>query len=295
MIPLNYHHLFYFYTIAKTGSVSLAARELRLAQSTLSMQLKQFESFLDRKLFEREKRKLSLTDEGREILGYANLIFDLGKELMDRQEDLSQKGRLRVQVGFDIFLPKTMTCLLISFLLKAMPETFVVTREDRLQNLLTPLKNHELDFILSNQLPEGEVNSALTNYLLSEIPVYFCAHPKFRDLQKGFPKSLHKKPVILPTASSNLAESIRSYFVARKIEPYIVGEVQDVEVVRRLVLEGLGVAPLNILTIKRAPSSQKLIVIGNKNIQEKIFLISKRRKNPHPLVEKIISGFKLVV
>ena len=98
MIPLNYHHLYYFYVIAKEGSVSKAAKTLRLAQPTLSAQLKQFESFLDKKLFERENRKLKLTEDGHRILGYAKSIFDLGQELMDHVGDLSQKGRDRKSV-----------------------------------------------------------------------------------------------------------------------------------------------------------------------------------------------------
>jgi len=99
MIPFNYHHLYYFYTIAQSGSVSLAAKELRLAQPTLSAQLKQFESYLEKKLFLREGRKLILTDDGREVLSYAKAIFDLGKEFMDRQGDLLKKGRIRIQVA----------------------------------------------------------------------------------------------------------------------------------------------------------------------------------------------------
>jgi LysR family transcriptional activator of nhaA len=58
MIPFNYHHLYYFYTIAKLGSISKACEKLRLCQPTLSAQLKQFENYLKFKLFERENKKL---------------------------------------------------------------------------------------------------------------------------------------------------------------------------------------------------------------------------------------------
>ena len=99
MIPFNYHHLYYFYTIAKTGSITKACDTLRLAQPTLSAQLKQFENYLKVKLFEREKKKLILTEEGRQILFYATEIFDVGREMMDRIDDHSYKGRINIQIG----------------------------------------------------------------------------------------------------------------------------------------------------------------------------------------------------
>ena len=99
MIPFNYHHLYYFYVIAKEGSISKATQQLRLAQPTLSSQLKQFENFLNVKLFIRENRNLILTEEGHRVLEYAKMIFDIGRELKDRMVDLNHKGRIRIQIG----------------------------------------------------------------------------------------------------------------------------------------------------------------------------------------------------
>ena len=103
MIPFNYHHLYYFYTVARMGGISKARGELRLAQPTLSSQIKQFENFLNVKLFEREGKKLVLTDEGRSILSYAAEIFDTGKELIAHLGDISPRGRPRIQIGFFTF------------------------------------------------------------------------------------------------------------------------------------------------------------------------------------------------
>jgi len=53
---VNYHHLLYFYTVAREGSVTRAGRQLRLAQPTLSGQLRKLEQLFDEKLFERQGR-----------------------------------------------------------------------------------------------------------------------------------------------------------------------------------------------------------------------------------------------
>ncbi|MDD3151133.1 MAG: LysR family transcriptional regulator, partial [Candidatus Gastranaerophilales bacterium] len=113
MIPFNYHHLYYFYVIAQEGSIAKATEQLRLAQPTLSAQLKQFENFLNVKLFIRENRKLILTEEGHKVLSYAKLIFDIGQELRERMVDLTDKGRPRIHIGVSNFVPKTIIDLLL--------------------------------------------------------------------------------------------------------------------------------------------------------------------------------------
>jgi len=297
MIPFNFHHLYYFYTIAKTGSVSKAAKQLRLAQPTLSAQLKQFESFLDKKLFDRERRMLVLTEDGHEVLRYASLIFDLGKEFMDRQGDLSQKGRIRIQIGVGSFVPKTILTMLIEFILKLNPNAYVVVTEKSIPRLLGELKDHLLDAVLCDRLPMKDHEEALEYKLVAKVPIYFCGHPKFKRLARQFPASLKNAPLILPTNSSVAAESIKAYLTEHQLEPKVIAEIQDLEVVRRMVLDGFGIAPLNLLAIRKAPAAgTNLIVFGqsaNHPLEEKTYLLYKKRKTPHPLVEKIAQGFRV--
>ena len=61
---LNYHHLFYFWTVVRTGSITKACEELRLAPPTVSAQLKSFEDQLGEKLLKRSGRNLVPTEIG---------------------------------------------------------------------------------------------------------------------------------------------------------------------------------------------------------------------------------------
>ena len=69
---LNYHHLYYFWLVAREGSIARAAERMRLSHPTISKQLSQLESALEGKLFDRVGRTLVLTDLGRTVLGYAD-------------------------------------------------------------------------------------------------------------------------------------------------------------------------------------------------------------------------------
>jgi len=298
MIPFNYHHLYYFYTIARLGSVSRASEELRLGQPTLSTQLKQFEGYLNLKLFEREgKRRLTLTDEGRHILSYAKEIFEIGQEMIDNIGDFPHKGRVRIQIGAPDSVPKSFLDALLQFILKLAPKTYLYVQEDRTNNLIEHLKTNFLDIVLTD-IPAGSLDEQIESHLVGKIPIVFCTHTELARKYRNIPKDLDGAPLILPTAHSQIHHALQEYFIEQKIRPDIVAEVQDVELVRRLVLSKVGIAPLNLLTIKKAPSKEPLVVIGKTNaskIHEKIYILVRKRIKPHPLVSDIVKNFRIAV
>src|SRR5512138_376400 len=103
---LNYHHLHYFWTVARAGSIARASEELRLAQPTISNQLKTLEGALGVKLLERRGRRLVLTDVGRTVLRYADDIFRTGRELQQALRGVPTGERMRLVVGVADVIPK---------------------------------------------------------------------------------------------------------------------------------------------------------------------------------------------
>ncbi len=296
MIPFNYHHLYYFYTIAQLGSVSRAAEKLRVGQPALSAQLKQFESYLGLKLFDREAKKLLLTEDGWSLLSYATDIFDTGREMMDSIHDRSVKGFIKIQLGVSSFIPKAIVQIFLEFLYKEEPAIHVSVIEDNLDALVTGLRQHALDLVLTDTPILSNRHDDIENRLLAKIPVVFCANPSLAKKYKKIPRDLAYAPLIMPTSQSQVYQEIQEYFISNKIKPMVIGEIQDVELVRRLVLAGIGIAPLNRITIKQAPAKEPLQMLGQKstlNVFENIYLLTRQRKRKHPLLNKIIRDFKL--
>src|SRR4030067_1690722 len=93
---VNYHHLLYFWLVAREGSLGRACTELRLAQSTVSKQIHQFEDVLGHALFVKSGRRLVLTESGRVVCRYAEEIFGLGREMLDTLRDRPVGRPLRV-------------------------------------------------------------------------------------------------------------------------------------------------------------------------------------------------------
>ncbi len=298
MIPFNYHHLFYFYTIARTGSIAKACQKLNLAQPTISTQLKQFERDLKAKLFIREKKKLTLTEEGRHVLFYATEIFDVGREMMDSMNDHSLNGRLKIQIGISNLVPKAIIDALLQFLYKTAPEVYITVYEDKTEALLEGLRTHLLDIAVSDTIKLSHDEEDIEHYLAAKIPILFCANQVMALKYKRFPKDLNEAPIIFPTNQSRTHEALHEFFIRHKIEPKIVGEIQDVELVRRLVLAGIGIAPLNKFTVTQAPSKEPLVILNPKAqpaLFEHIYLLTKKRKKKHPLVPSILKEFQIII
>lgn len=296
MIPFNYHHLYYFYSVAKAGSISKACAELNLSQPAVSTQLKQFERFLKAPLFVRDKNKLALTEEGRHIYFYAAEIFDVGREMMDSLRDQSSAGRLKIQVGASDLTPKSVLYALLNTIYELEPEAIISVWEDKNETLIEGLRTHTLDLVLSDTIKLTHDEEDIGHQLVARIPVLFCASRRLAAKHKHFPKDLNGAPFIVPTTQSQIHHAIDDFFISKKITPKIIAEIQDVEIVRRLVLAGRAIAPLNKYTILQAPGKEPLVILNPRQepaIFEHVYLLTKKRKKHHPLLQKILSTFSL--
>jgi len=294
MIPFNYHHLYYFYVIAQEGSIARATKKLRLAQPTLSAQLKQLEDFLNVKLFIRESRRLILTEEGHKVLSYAKLIFDIGRELKDRMVDLKHNGRPHINIGVSNFVPKTMIDLLLNFILKNQPDTYLQLEKNQMPNLIRHLNDHTIDLVLTDTPFETSLGKGFQNKFIGKIPIIFCAHTKLAKKIKHFPEDLNGQPLILPASPHQVAYRIKEFLYEHHLEPEIIGEIQDIETIRRLALRGYGIAAINELTVKEAPGNKKLVILDQHYkhiIHEKVYIITKKRKYTLPIVDLILNHF----
>ena len=110
---LNYHHLLYFWMVAKEGSVTAAAAALQLSQPTISGQVKMLEESLDEKLFRRVGRNLELTEMGKMAYRYADEIFTLGREMQDMFAGRTDRVSEKLTLGVSDLLPKLILYRLI--------------------------------------------------------------------------------------------------------------------------------------------------------------------------------------
>lgn len=290
---LNYHHLYYFYIIASEGSVTEATEKLRLAQSTLSAQLKMFEESIGFKLFERKHRKLLLTDVGRKVFDYAHEIFSLGNELKDSLGAFEDSLRVSIKLGITDTTPKRLARKMFE-IIEEQHGARTVFIEESLSSLCNRLENHEIDLILANDKPPMEGKKARFHVkLIGELNVIFVCTADFIALKEGFPRSLNNQPMIMPGIHSPLRNEVHEYFKIKHVQPLIIAEVDDLELQKMLVQDGHGFTVLPQLAVEEELQLGSFVNLSKVPIcHENLWLVSNHRLVHNPIAKMLLESFR---
>jgi LysR family transcriptional activator of nhaA len=290
---INYHHLFYFKTIAEEGSVSKAAVKLRLGQPTLSAQLKQFEETLGVQLFDRHHKKLVLTEQGKVALDYSKNIFRMGSEMYEVLHDRLKPLRPSLHLGALDSVPKQIVLQLVKHAFRISPCQISLS-EGKSDELLRELIAHRMDLMVTNFLPTGVDAKGLYPKSITKKNVAFYGAPKFKTLKKGFPKSLSGIPMIFPTYDSRLRQDLDHWAKLNKIELNIITESQDIAVKKLMAVSELGLIPTATHTVAGQIHRGELVEIGQlQGVYEELFLITAQRKIENPIASKLRDMFSV--
>ena len=292
---LNYHHLLYFWMVARFGSVSRASAELSLTQATVSAQLKSLEKSLGEELFRKAGRHLVLTETGKLAFRYADEIFSLGQEMLGTLKGRSEGRLTRVTVGVTDVLPKLVVYQLVEPALKLKESYRIICREGTNEELLPALALHDIDVVLTDAPLDPGSNVKAFNHLLGECGSTLFGAPKLTETyRRGFPKCLDGAPFLLPTRNTTARRSLDQWFEARRIAPLIVAEFEDSALLKVFGQHGLGLffAPTVIARNVQRQYAVKVIAQVD-TVRERFFAISLDRKLKHPAVVAISEAAKL--
>lgn len=291
---LNYHHLRYFWTVAKEGGLRKAADKLHVSQPTISAQIAALESVLGEKLFRRGGRALALTEAGHRVLSYAEEIFLLGQELLDAARQRPTARPLRVQIGITDSLPKLVSYEIIKPIFSLAQPVQAVCREGKAADLLAQLAAYRLDLVLADEPAPSSLPIKVFNHLLGECGMTFCAEPKLAaTLKRKFPKSLDDAPVLLPASNAALRQSLEKWFQAEGLRPRLMAEFDDAALMKVAAVDGLGFFAVPTLVAKEAITRYGFQPIGRtEDCRQQFYVISAERKLTHPAVVAITSQAK---
>src|SRR5436190_332135 len=199
MDRLNYHHLLYFWTVAREGTVARAAKKLRLAQPTISGQIHTLEGALGERLFERAGRGLRLTEMGQVVLGYADEIFALGRELAENMKGQPTGRPLQLAVGVADGMPKLVAYRLIEPALALPQPVRLMVHEQSTERLLAALALHELDVVLTDRVAPPGLSVRAFNHLLGDCGVTLFASREIASrCRRRFPRGLRRAAAQAP-------------------------------------------------------------------------------------------------
>ena len=262
----NYRHLYYFWVVAKEGSMSKAAERLDMAIQTISAQVHELEKSLGYLLFKPAGRGISLTESGLTALKIADQIFSIGEKL-----------------------PEVITRQLLEPILKY-KDVMLIAHEGEFDDLLADLVLHRLDIVLADRPAPYNKNLNVHSEELIKTPIAWFSPKQFLKKAKNcFPECLSELPILLPTSHSTVRLLIDQWFNKNGITPNIVGEFEDSALLKTFAAKGLGIFPAGMLIEKDLKETYGIELLGScEDIYEYFYAIRPEKKIEHPLVQAII-------
>jgi len=277
MRKLNFHHLHYFWVVAKEGHLTRAAQQLHVSQSALSSQIRQLQDQLGHELFSRDGRSLLLTEMGHLVLEYAESIFSLGSELLALTESGELQRLQRLRIGSVATLSRNFQDNFLRPVI-GQAEVKLVMRSASLEELLEQLRVHKLDLVLSNRAVVADTSTPWRCQQIAEQSVCIVGPPGNAAKKFRFPRDLEKFPLLLPGPSSDIRNQFDLLCERHDIEIDPYAEVDDMAMLRLLARDSGGLAVLPEVVVQDELQSGKLQrywVLDN--VVERFFAITAKR------------------
>lgn len=289
---LNYHHLRYFWSVAREGSLRKAAERLKLSQPTISAQISLLEASLGVVLFEREGRGLRLTEAGRRAFEVAEEIFSLGAQLESHVKGEGSSLPVRLQVGIAEAVPKLVSWNLLRPALELREGLRLVCREGETADLLARLAAGRLDLVFLDEAPPALFPLKTFSQAVAGSRTVFCAERELaKGLSKGFPQSLEGAPVVMPGADSPWRQALQAWFQVQQVKPVVRAEFDDAALMKMAAASGLGAVPIPELVLEDACARYGLVPLGEaEGCAVSYHVVSERKRGLAPVVRAVLEG-----
>lgn len=288
MSRLNYHHLHYFWAVAKEGNLTRAAARLHVSQSALSTQIRQLEEQLGQALFERRARVLHLTEAGRVALGYADTIFATGAELTALLREGRRQERQVLRIGAVATLSRNFQENFLTPLLRR-DDVELVLQSGSLGDLLARLRVHTLDLVLSNRRVTGTGDDPWRCRRIARQPVSLVGRPRPKRKAFRWPDELAEVPLLLPGRDNDIRTGFDLLCEQLGIRYRLRAEVDDMALLRLLARDADGVALLPSVVVQDELRSGVLVEYAVvPDLHETFYAITVQRHFAPPMVRELL-------
>jgi LysR family transcriptional regulator, transcriptional activator of nhaA len=287
----SYRHLYYFWVVGKEGGIARAAARLGMAVQTVSTQVRELERSLGHSLLKPAGRGLVLTEAGTAAMQQAEQIFALGAQLPAFVRDAVSAPSVRLAIGISDGLPKLVVHGLVKPVMDE-PHLRLLCHEGEIDDLLADLALHRLDLVLADRAAPPNANLRVYSHSLGASALAWYAPPALAAAaRRGFPQSLAKVPVLLPTTHAAVRAPLDQWFERHGVRPRLVGEFEDSALLKTFGAGGMGVFPAAEMVHDELVARYPVKRIGAcDGVEERFFAIGAERKVHHPLIQRILTA-----
>lgn len=287
---LNFHHLLYFWRVAKSGHLTRAAQELHISQSALSAQIRQLEERLGEPLFERTGRRLIPTLAGQMVMSYADDIFGLGQEMLGRLQGRAE-GTIRLRVGSVATLSRNYQENWIRPLLTD-PSVVLTLESGQLDGLIDRLTSHQLDVVLANEAIAADANRPLhCRFLGSQEICLVGPAARWQGKAMRLPEGLDGVDVALPGPRHALRTQFDALCMSAGVRPRLRAEVDDMAMLRLIARDSGWLTVLPEVVVQDELRAGSLVLLGRSTeLREHFYAITTPHRHRIDRIENLLAG-----
>ncbi len=290
---LNYHHFYYFWVVAREGTIVKAGEKLRLAHPTISAQIQRLEASLGVKLFARRGRNLVMTESGQVAFRYADEIFSLGRDFVAAIKGHAGDSAIRVIVGVAGIQPPSLVRRFLEPAFDLGKGIMISCRSDMsLDEFLAELALHRIDVVIADRPVGAGAAVRVYSHLLGECSTTLLATSEVSaPLRAKFPASLEGVPFVMPGSEAAVSRALYSWFEDTAIRPRVIAECEDGALAKEFGKAGKGVFAIPSVMQAEVQKQYGVVVVGQvPTIKQQFYAISVERKIKHPAVAAICAA-----
>ncbi len=291
---INYKQLYYFWNVAKLGSITRAAERLHLTPQTISGQIAELEESLGTDLFRRVGRRLELSAAGNMALAHAAEIFQIGNELEQLLRSGAGSAEALFRVGIADAVPKSIAYQLLAPAIALEEPVRLICYEDTLERLFAELAIHKLDLVISDQALPSALGVKGYNHALGQCTMAFFATPALAQRYKpNFPNDLDGAPFLLPGEKAAVHTPLTRWFAEQHLHPRVVGRFDDSALMKAFGKTGAGIFPAPAILKDEIQAQYGAEMLGKIHaVTVRYYAISVERRLTHPAVIAISNAAK---
>lgn len=290
MVPANFNQLYYFWSAAKYGSISAAAKQLLLNQSTVSLQLKQLEAALGKPLLVRGRHGTTLTDAGKVCFEYCERIFTHAEELVAALRDDRPTSTPAFRLGVSQSVSRDKVLAVMRFVKELRPGVRVKIVSRSSEELEARMERRVLDMAVSDLDLASRLGRDYRSRLVSNTRLYFVSAPVLRKKMGAFPAGLARVPLLLRAPENPVRKEVDHFLHRKGIRADIHAEIEDPDLIRAMALRGEGAAVADLMSVQADVRRGRLVRLhsGPIGVRECVWFICGRRRDSRPAPQRVI-------
>jgi DNA-binding transcriptional LysR family regulator len=282
-------------TIAETGSFTASGRKLHVSQSAISRQILLLEEELGEPLFLRVGRQVRMTPAAEALVQLGQRVFqdvrDTVGNITDRTREL--RGTLRLSGGMTV-------CLyvfppLLKHLRRVHPQLEVRLMVANAGRSVEEIRAGQIDAGLLT-LPVDESDLVTMPVLVEELLlITMPTHPLARR-KRITAQDLAGEPFVLFEPGSGTRRVIDRFFLSENIEPNIVMDTENVEIIKAMVKGGLGIGIVPYMSIAREVRAGQVFcarIEGHELMRETGWVYARANRTPR-MINELLTAFEKV-